>query len=94
MANAKALIYGGIFFHNHDGSKFLTKGRKIFVEGLNKQILNDGGHYELSPMYHSLILEDLLYIYSITYNVSNYLKKSDLKLLRYKIIKMLTWLKS
>ena len=93
IANAKALIYGGIFFHNHDGSKFLTKGRKIFVEGLNKQILNDGGHYERSPMYHSLILEDLLDIYSITYNGSNYLKKSDLKLLKFKIIKMLTWLK-
>ena len=29
------------------------------------------------------ILEDLLDIYSITYNGSNYLKKSDLKLLRY-----------
>tara|TARA_Y100000768_G_C23978701_1_gene684509 strand:- start:484 stop:2109 length:1626 start_codon:yes stop_codon:yes gene_type:complete len=91
ISNAKALIYGGIFFHKHDGSKFLTKGIKIFVESLNNQILNDGGHYERSPMYHSLILEDLLDIYSITYD-SKYFKKSDLKLLRYKIIKMLTWL--
>ena len=27
---------------------------------LSEQILGDGGHFECSPMYHSLILEDVL----------------------------------
>lgn len=57
LANAKALIFGGMYFANE---KWLNRGFKIFHVELNEQILADGAHFELSPMYHAIILEDLL----------------------------------
>ena len=40
--------------------KWLKKGLKIYQQQVNEQILDDGAHFELSPMYHSIILEDML----------------------------------
>ena len=60
IANSKALIVVGLYFDNSFSNKFLLKDLKILNNELNNQILNDGSHYELSPMYHSIILEDLL----------------------------------
>ena len=39
---------------------WLKKGLKILNDELHEQVLGDGGHFELSPMYHSIILEDIL----------------------------------
>ena len=39
--------------------------RSILKKELSEQILPDGGHYELSPMYHSIILEDILDLHNI-----------------------------
>ena len=36
------------------------KSEKILINELKIQILDDGAHYELSPMYHSIIIEDLI----------------------------------
>jgi uncharacterized heparinase superfamily protein len=33
---------------------------RLLGEQLREQVLADGGHFELSPMYHSLVLEDAL----------------------------------
>lgn len=57
LANAKALIFGGCYFEN---DHWLDVGMKIFNAQLEEQILADGGHFELSPMYHAIIFEDLL----------------------------------
>ena len=38
----------------------LKKGLVILNEQLNEQFLCDGGHFERSPMYHSILLNDLL----------------------------------
>ena len=65
MANAKALIYAGCFFSGSEAKKWLAKGLEIYQEQLPEQILPDGGHFELSPMYHSIILEDLLDLVNI-----------------------------
>ena len=35
-------------------------GLDIFETELGEQILNDGGHFELSTMYHSIIFEDII----------------------------------
>jgi len=43
----------------------LNKGLKILSSQVPEQILNDGGHFELSPMYHSIILEDILDLINI-----------------------------
>lgn len=60
FANAKALIFVGVFFKGATGEDFLNLGLKILKEQLKEQFLDDGGHFELSPMYHSILLWDLL----------------------------------
>jgi len=82
IANAKALIFAGRFFTGPEAKKWLDKGMKIYREELVKQILADGGHFELSPMYHSIILEDLLDLKNI---------HAPIELDEY-ITKMLRWL--
>ncbi len=65
IANAKALIYAGLFFIGDEANAWFTKGMQILVTQLPEQILPDGGNFELSPMYHAIILEDLLDIVNI-----------------------------
>ncbi len=60
LANAKALLFAGLFFQGKEASAWFKKGWQLFNKELAKQILSDGGHIELSPMYHSIILEDVL----------------------------------
>ncbi len=57
FVNGKALVYGGAFFAN---DRWLAQGMQILQTELPEQILPDGAHFELSPLYHSLILEDVL----------------------------------
>ena len=58
--NGKALLFAGIFFEGSDASRWREKGKHIILEELSEQILPDGGHFERSPMYHAMILEDCL----------------------------------
>ena len=60
FANAKALVFAGAFFAGEVGDRWLTRGCELLATEVTEQVLGDGGHYELSPMYHSIILEDLL----------------------------------
>lgn len=57
LENGFALIMGGAFFSN---GNWLKIGKKILREELNEQILADGAHFELSPMYHQIIFFRLL----------------------------------
>jgi uncharacterized heparinase superfamily protein len=60
FANAKALAFAGALFQGEEAAGWLAKGLEILAREVPEQILPDGGHFELSPMYHALILEDLL----------------------------------
>jgi uncharacterized heparinase superfamily protein len=60
FANAKALVFAGLYFSGPDAARWLEKGLAILDQELPEQILADGGHFELSPMYHCIILEVLL----------------------------------
>lgn len=60
LANAKALVFAGLFFSGGQADSWLRKGLKLLRAQLPEQILADGGHFERSPMYHAIILEDLL----------------------------------
>ncbi len=60
FANAKALVFAGLYFGGDEADEWLKKGLSILKKQLPEQVLRDGGHFELSPMYHSIILEDLL----------------------------------
>lgn len=60
FANAKALVFAGLFFEGREADGWLKKGLEILAREIPEQILSDGGHFERSPMYHAIILEDLL----------------------------------
>jgi hypothetical protein len=60
LANAKALIFAGSLFEGEHAERWLSTGIRILNEELPRQILSDGAHVERSPMYHSIILEDML----------------------------------
>jgi len=60
FVNAKALVFAGLFFEGEEAAEWLAQGLKILRREVPEQVLADGGHFELSPMYHAIILEDLL----------------------------------
>jgi len=60
LANAKALIFAGLFFDGMEAERWLATGAAIFSRQLGEQVLSDGGHFERSPMYHAQVLEDVL----------------------------------
>ena len=59
FANAKALIFAGAFLSGPSADRWLSKGLELLDEEIEEQFLDDGAHYELSPMYHSIMLWDL-----------------------------------
>jgi uncharacterized heparinase superfamily protein len=60
LANAKALVFAGLFFDGDESKEWLAAGLGILERELTEQVLADGGHFERSPMYHSIVLEDVL----------------------------------
>lgn len=65
LENGFSLFFGGYYFK---GSDLYNKGKEILSIELREQILNDGAHFELSPMYHKIILHRLLDCYNLTIN--------------------------
>lgn len=60
FANAKALLFAGSYFAGGEADRWRSLGLDILERELDEQILPDGGHFELSTMYHALALEDVL----------------------------------
>lgn len=60
FVNAKALAMAGMAFEGAEADRWLRVGLGLLEREVPGQVLADGGHFELSPMYHALILEDLL----------------------------------
>jgi uncharacterized heparinase superfamily protein len=67
IANAKALVFAGLYFDGPEAQQWLQRGLEIYQRELPEQILADGAHFELSPMYHATILEDLLDLLNIAH---------------------------
>jgi uncharacterized heparinase superfamily protein len=65
FANAKALVFAGLFFEGREADGWLEKGLRILDKQIPEQILPDGGQFERSPMYHALALEDMLDLVNI-----------------------------
>jgi uncharacterized heparinase superfamily protein len=63
--NAKALLFACVFFELDERSTIYRNSFKILRTELNEQFLDDGAHFELSPMYHGLAMEDLLDLYQL-----------------------------
>jgi Heparinase II/III-like protein/Heparinase II/III N-terminus len=60
LANAKALLFAGSVFQGAYADRWCAAGLRILEQELPRQILADGAHVERSPMYHSLLLEDII----------------------------------
>lgn len=66
FANGKALVFAGTFLQGVEAERFLDIGLKILKREIPEQFLEDGGHFELSPMYHCILLLDLLELIQLT----------------------------
>ena len=62
FANLKALLFAGLVFGNYSWKSLALRE---LVEQLREQILPDGSHCELSPMYHGAVLVDVLDIINV-----------------------------
>jgi uncharacterized heparinase superfamily protein len=90
FANAKALIYGGLFFKGEEAERWYKIGLRYIEREILEQILPDGGNFELSPMYHSIFLEDLLDLI----NIHHVYNKKLPDIVEKKIPYMFNWLKA
>lgn len=79
FANAKALIFAGLWFEGDEADQWLETGSQILAREVPEQILPDGGQFELSPMYHALALEDMLDLVNITRKYSAALNANQQK---------------
>lgn len=66
FSNGKALVFAGVYFSGDEAELLLYKGLQIIESQIEEQILQDGGHFERSTMYHSIFLEDLLDLINLT----------------------------
>jgi uncharacterized heparinase superfamily protein len=92
FVNAKALCMAGMTIDTSDAQRWLARGISILRVEVPAQILSDGGHYERSPMYHALILEDILDLLSIAFRVETDLAREIVSLLEPQVAPMLRWL--
>jgi len=92
FANAKALLFAGLFFLDEESENWLKTGLKIVNDELEEQILNDGGNFERSPMYHSIFLEDLLDIINISKVYSSNIKETNINTWIKVVKNMLKWM--
>lgn len=77
--NAKALLFASAFFRLDSNSKYFRKSISILKKELQEQFLSDGAHFELSPMYHSLAMEDLLDLMSISNKVPKIFPSNEIQ---------------
>ena len=63
FSNLKALLFSGVIFEN---IRWLSISEKALFTEIPEQILKDGANFELSPMYHSLMIIDMLDILNLS----------------------------
>ncbi|MBO6979387.1 MAG: alginate lyase family protein [Prochlorococcus marinus XMU1428] len=93
-SNGKALVFAGFYFDGFESKKWLNLGLKIIDSQLDEQCLSDGGHFERTPMYHALFLEDILDLINLSQIIPDILPANLQEKLLNKARKMLQWLYS
>ena len=83
LKNAKALIFSGMYFSGDMARRHLAKGLHLMLEEVAEQILADGGHFERSPMYHCIVLEDVLDVVNLLNANADLVKVEYLSVLRH-----------
>ena len=90
LENGFSLYFGAYYFRNNG---FYKKAKKILEEELREQVLKDGAHFELSPMYHQILLQRLLDCICLAQN-NSWEKDVLLPFMTDKASSMLAWLKA
>lgn len=92
FVNAKALIFAGLYLEGDEAEAWLRTALDIYANELKEQVLSDGGNYELTPMYHVIMLVDLLDLINLW---TAYPEKIDAEIIettKHKVKKMIDWL--
>lgn len=92
FANAKALVFAGLYFEGPEAGQWLAKGLDILARELPEQVLPDGGNFELSPMYHAIFLEDVLDLLNVAGAYANQVPTTFVARWRDASLRMLDWL--
>ena len=92
FSNAKALVFAGLFFSSKESQVWLKNGLKIIIKELKEQVLDDGGNFELSTMYHAIFLEDLLDLINISQSYPKIIEDFQVNEWKNVANKMLKWL--
>lgn len=90
LENAFALLFGACFFKDDD---WFRRADNLLRIQLEEQILEDGAHFELSPMYHQIILYRLLDAIQLLDQSTDKLSVDLNQFLKSKATLMLGWLK-
>ncbi len=88
LENGFSLLFGAYYFQDE---RLYAKAKAILTAELDEQILKDGAHFELSPMYHQIMLFRVLDCINLVRN-NDYKNRELLLFLTEKAEKMLTWL--
>ena len=88
FSNLKAILFAGIMFKDNN---WITYSIDQLGTQIEEQINADGGNFELSPMYHALMLVDLLDIYNLIKAYDKKILTTQLQQLKDKIIKMINF---
>ena len=92
LENAFSLLHASFYFKNKN---LYLYSKDILFNELDEQILNDGGHFELSTMYHQILLNKILdCIHLMKYNIAWSVDGIFLDFLTVKASSMLGWLDS
>ena len=92
-ANAKALVFAGAFFAGAEADRWRNRGLVLLRRELGEQILPDGGHFERSPMYHAIVLEDLLDLVQLATMHPGLFVEADIARWKTTAMRMLRWLR-
>ncbi len=88
LENGFGLLFGAYYFQDE---KLYKTAKKILKAELEEQILNDGAHFELSPMYHQILLHRVLDCISLIQQ-NSWKNQEMLSFLTQKGLVMLSWL--
>jgi uncharacterized heparinase superfamily protein len=92
-ANAKALLTAGLFFDGAEADEWQRRGLGLLAAELDEQLLPDGGHFERSPMYHAIVLEDILDLVQLSEVFPGVLPSPFVPRLKLVAPRMLRWLR-
>jgi uncharacterized heparinase superfamily protein len=92
FVNLKALMFAGCYFTGEEADTWVAIALKGYESELKEQVLSDGGSFELTPMYHAIMLTDLLDLYNLFNTFPSRVPDSAVLLTKQTIVKMFGWL--